>query len=362
MTSGSEDFTSASLNALEAIEAPCDLIFNRESRLIQDKPSAPPEDSAAPLLHPTSHTDPAVPPHASSRSSRTRGLARAPPPPPKRLLFIRNTATSPPEIAKLACAQCARSDFSNLQGLLNHCRLRHQVEYGSHDECVQSCAVLVPDAERDWVVANGVELAGISLPSLKRLFEIAVGAGGRANLPTFANQAPPVILKAEPTEAPEIPSSNQPSEDHPPAPSSEPSALVTRTLGLHADTPALAPFLGKTFKRRCINVRGDEDDYVNIELSLDGLIPQCKKTWRKPYTHRNVARKELDEVPPLPEHTPTAAKEKMDEQVHHEASTDVVASLQERSSLTPGLLGTRFHMTARVQVADYSLYVPPSKR
>ncbi|OBZ68770.1 hypothetical protein A0H81_11329 [Grifola frondosa] len=143
------DFCNAALDALDAIEAPCDIVYNREIRLA-------PKPIILPLLPPASSftSAPETVQTASSRSSRLR-IPRAPPPPSKRLLFLRNTNTNPPAIAKLACPDCSRSDFSNLQ-------------------------VLVHEEEREWVVANGTELGGISIPSLRRLFEIAVGAELRA--------------------------------------------------------------------------------------------------------------------------------------------------------------------------------------
>ncbi|KAI0372264.1 hypothetical protein BV20DRAFT_1051008 [Pilatotrama ljubarskyi] len=356
VTSRSEEFRSASLDALDAIEAPCDLIFNRELRLtpqpLRPIASAAPSSNLAPA-------DAAAPPTSSfSRSSRTRGLPRVAPAPRERLLYIRNTATDPPEVAKLACHVCSRSDFSSLQGLLNHCRLRHQIEYGSHDECVQSCAVLVPENERDWVVACGIEVGGVSLPSLRRLFEIAVGAGERVTLPT--GKPPGQPLKTDPvhqeTAAPAA-AQEVKEEPHPEPP--HPSAHVTKTLGYHADTPALAPFLGRAPKKRCINVRANEDDPVDIEDTAGGSGLHRKPMWRKPYAHRNVARKELDEVVPLSELTSNAPAELVDESGKdnklHEPEGKGEAALQMLS-------GTRFHINARVQVADYSLFIPPSRR
>ncbi|TBU53670.1 hypothetical protein BD310DRAFT_829673 [Dichomitus squalens] len=344
---GSEDFRVASLDALGAIEAPCDPIFSRENRL------------ALPLPPPNTPPPPAAPPEPPqnlTRSTRTRGVSRVPPPPPKRLLFLRNSTTSPPEIAKLACPQCARFDFSTLQGLLNHCRLRHQLEYGSHDECVQRCAVLVPEEEREWVVQNGIEVAGISLPSLRRLFEIAVGAGDSARLPPLPGSSK--------SAAPAQPPAQSDVNDEPGAPSAPDvrddaaalSTTVTRTLGYHADTPALAHFLGRAPKKRQIHVRAKEDDPVDIEDVSAGSGLQPRRRWRKRYVHRNVARRELDEVVPLSELQTNA----IDESVHgHEAQGP---QAEGHPSSLHTLAGTRFHIAARVQVADHSLYIPPARR
>ncbi|RPD62519.1 hypothetical protein L226DRAFT_330040 [Lentinus tigrinus ALCF2SS1-7] len=355
-TNGSGSFREAALDALDAIEEPCAFIYNRESHLAP--PPVPPLANIPPsVVPPTDH----LLSRTSSRSTRTRGLARPPPAPPKRLLFLRDTSTNPPEIAKLACSVCSRSDFSNLQGLLNHCRLRHQLEFGSHDECMQSCAVLVPEAERDFIVANGIELAGVSLPSLKRLFEIAVGAGENVKLPEILKSpAPQVKMEASDSPLP-VPSEAVPSQSPPPEPTPPPatqsSSHVSRTLGYHVDTPALAPFLGRAPKQRQINVRADEDDPVDIQGSSGSSGLQARSMWRKPYNHRNAARKELDEVVPLSD-LPATIDEKPDE---GDGEGEEHAAKGERSRLQM-LSGTRFHIAARVQVADYSLFIPPKRR
>ncbi|KAI0632214.1 hypothetical protein C8Q77DRAFT_1158877 [Trametes polyzona] len=357
--SRSDDFRSASLDALDAIEAPCDLIFDREVRL-------PPQP-----LRPLVNTGPSLPstepaslPSAYSRSTRTRGPPRAAPAPRERLLYIRNTATDPPEVAKLACHVCSRSDFSNLQGLLNHCRLRHQIEYGSHDECMQSCAVLVPDNERDWVVACGIEVGGVSLPSLKRLFELAVGAGDRVVLPTrkpspaMSTPAQGETVKEEAVPSTETKAASE--QPQPPKEAPESSAHLTKTLGYHADTPALAPFLGRAPKKRCINVRANEDERVDIEDMSGGSGLHRQRVWRKPYAHRNIARKELDEIVPLgdiPSNTSDAQPEPAREISGQSDGTEV-----KDKSVLQTLSGTRFHINARVKVADYSLFIPPNRR
>ncbi len=351
---GSDEFRTASLDALDAIEAPCDLLFNREIRL------------APPLLHrPTSIPPPPILPSAEpstlplpnlpSRSTRTRGPPRAAPAPRERLLYIRNTATDPPEVAKLACHVCARSDFSSLQGLLNHCRLRHQIEYGSHDECMQSCAVLVPENERDWVVACGIEVGGVSLPSLRRLFEIAVGAGEGVALP-MRKSSPTVAPRPEAAHEGPLASARTLTANEEPKEIPQPSAHVTKTLGYHADTPALAPFLGRAPKKRYINVRANEDEVVDIGDISAGSGLHARHVWRKPYAHRNVARKELDEVVPLstlPNNI--RAQDRAPESKAGLEETDGKAS-----SALQMLSGTRFHINARVKVADHSLFLPPS--
>ncbi|CDO74440.1 hypothetical protein BN946_scf184972.g7 [Trametes cinnabarina] len=347
-----DDFRAASLEALDAIEAPCDLIYHREVRLAPQPIRPPPPANAT---QPDSATSPLT---STSRSTRTRGLPRAAPAPRERLLFIRNTSTDPAEVAKLACPVCARSDFSSLQGLLNHCRLRHQIEYGSHDECMQSCAVIVPDTERDWVVAAGIEVGGVSLPSLRRLFEIAVGAGDKVILPTrkpSPSVPAPVTAETDREQAPILADTKkEPSEDV-----AQEKAHITKTLGYHIDTPALAPFLGRAPKKRCINVRVDEDEPVDIEDVSAGSGLQNRRIWRKPYAHRNIARKELDEVFPLSELPSNATSQQDANDTPQEESANHNAGRKDSSALQM-LSGTRFHINARVQVADYSLFLAPN--
>ncbi|KAH9841474.1 uncharacterized protein C8Q71DRAFT_884337 [Rhodofomes roseus] len=330
----SSEFRAAALDALKAAEEPSKPLFDRELFPIDGRPPRPPA---------TSSID-APPPQYPSRSnaSRARGLPRAPPHPAKKLLFLRNTNTDPPEIAKLACLDCGRSDFSNLQGLLNHCRLRHGREFGSHDECVQSCAVIVPEKERDWVVANGMELAGISLPSLRRLFEIAVGAGDKVRIPG-------------PRKEPEQPSVAEDKTDtEKTVQMRETITEVTKTLGFHKDTPALAPFLGREPKKRLINVYEDPDEVLDIldESGVPANSLVARKGWRKPYSHRNIARAELDEIPP------EQPAEPPDD--HDERSQDQTPVANGTSAM--GIASSRFHIVARVKVADSSLWIPPERR
>lgn len=103
-----ENFRATSLDALDAIEAPCDLIFNHENPLVPIPTPRPASDDPPPP-HPST-ADPPQMLRVGSRASRTRVFARTPLAPPKRLLFLRNTTTTPPEIAKLACPRCSRFD------------------------------------------------------------------------------------------------------------------------------------------------------------------------------------------------------------------------------------------------------------
>ncbi|KAI0771409.1 hypothetical protein BC629DRAFT_767729 [Irpex lacteus] len=168
-------FQDSVVTALEAVEESCNVLHNQNLRVAL-APTSTPAIAANPTPAPS-----AVPeeiPVTSAYSTRRGGTRRGPAAPPRKLLYLLNRTTHPPQTVKLACPDCGKSSFSSLQGLLNHCRLSHSREFGSHDECVQRCAVLVEtEEEQAWVIANGSEVAGIGIPGLKRLFELAVGGG-----------------------------------------------------------------------------------------------------------------------------------------------------------------------------------------
>ena len=333
-TGDDDDFQAAALDALRVAEEPSKPLFDREVLEVERPPISPP---------PVSSTEPPLHPRNVTRGTSSRARDRGPVQPARKLLFLRNTNTDPLEIAKLACPDCARSDFSNLQGLLNHCRIRHSREFGSHDECIQSCAVIVPDEERDWVVASGTELGGISLPSLRRLFELAVGAGDIVRIPGLRKESEPTRDTATAGEA------------HMDVLQTEPGASteLTKTLGYHKDTPALAPFLGREPKKRVINVYDDPDELLDILDDSAGPTNSlaARRGWRKHYSHRNAARAELDEV--LPNSAEHPVVHSPNDHPHCQTPAEF------GSSAAVGVTSSRFHIVARVKVADSSLWIPP---
>jgi ADA HAT complex component 1 len=48
---------------------------------------------------------------------------------------------------RLYCAQCGHSNFSNTQGFLNHCRIKHNQVFKSHDQAAIACGVPVDGNE-----------------------------------------------------------------------------------------------------------------------------------------------------------------------------------------------------------------------
>ncbi|TFY82298.1 hypothetical protein EWM64_g1713 [Hericium alpestre] len=332
---GSTEFQTAALEALDVLEAPCRPFFDRELR-IPSGPIARDIPFVPPVTHPATATFINKPDTRRSRQRPLLGLGRAP---VKKLLFLRNSSIAPGALAKLQCLDCHRSDFPTVQGLLNHCRLGHQRDLGSHDECIQQCAVLVPEEEREYVLENGTELSEGNLPSLRRLFEIAVGGG----------QVPRTVVPVPPSSE-EAAAQQQPRE--PTQPTEQASTLLTRTLGHHIDTPALAPFLGRTPKRRCIKVYA-EDEPVDI---LGGAVPAHQtqkergKHWRMAYHHRSRARPALD-LTGRPDEDGAQAL----------AGMNTEAGIP-RTPMPLDAAGSRFHILARVSITDRSLWLPTDRR
>ena len=312
-------FQHAAVDALQVAETPLLPILSRESRF---PPHFTPE--ATPTPPASSSTNPYARPY--TRLARLRRSPSSIRPAPQHL-YIRDSSTS--TIARLACPDCSRGDFPRVQSLLNHCRIQHAREFGSHDECIRGCAIQVPVDEEAWVIENGSELRNVSLPSLRRLFEMAVGDVGSPSEISPVNNASSVREDVNPEHIAisgrETPQSST---------STHKSTHLSRTLGHHADTPALAPFLGRAAKRRNISTY-DENAPVDI-VGRSHVVPQRRK-WRMPLTHRSRARPALDLM--IPVETP----------------------LPPTPHVVPVTQGTRFHIVARITISDRSLWIPIGK-
>lgn len=53
------------------------------------------------------------------------------------------------QFVKLVCNNCQRSDFSSVQGFLNHCRIAHKIDYKSHESAAQDCGRPLEEHEQD---------------------------------------------------------------------------------------------------------------------------------------------------------------------------------------------------------------------
>ena len=352
---GANEFQDAALEALDAIERPCNLILTREPLFASaGEPSA--DDCVTPGLAPQLIRDTIdssrQAQHPSRTSSSRQRIIRNPISNVK-LLFIRNTAVSsdPPgspsqsesnvDVARIQCPDCGRWDFSNLQGFLNHCRIRHQREYGSHDECIRECSVLVASSERDWVLQNGTGITGVGIPSLRRLFEIAVGK--KTSLfpspkPEPSSDQDSFTIKRE-----EDPLGGDPDTE---------GTHLSRTLGVHKETPALAALLGRRPARRQIRVF-NEDELVDIE-NCDGSSGSSRR-WKMTYSHRNLARPELEvdldlTSDILSKPSPLIGNTESGGEYRCEAVPDAGR-----------FVSTRFHITCRVMITDRSRWLLPGK-
>lgn len=65
----------------------------------------------------------------------------APPAPAKDPLLHKRSTDG--QWVRLYCAQCGHSNFSNTQGFLNHCRIKHNQVFKSHDQAAIACGVPV---------------------------------------------------------------------------------------------------------------------------------------------------------------------------------------------------------------------------
>ena len=243
-------------------------------------------------------------------------------------LFIRsaNIATArntvpESEFLILKCPVCLRTTFTSLQGLLNHARISHVLEWGTHEECVQACATVDPDFNLQDGIEVGVGASGI-LPGLRTLFEMAVGPSRREG----TGESTPTLGDDYPT-----------------------SSHLTKTLGLHEDTPALAPFLGKEPIRRGIKYVYEQDEQVEVCTPIQNTTVRAVRAGVRFVQRGDVSRTEKMEV--ASETGVDASSAKEDPSECDGNSEDI------RSQPAIGAATTRFHFTTRIVVTDRSLSI-----
>ncbi|KAK2463497.1 hypothetical protein APHAL10511_004583 [Amanita phalloides] len=294
-------FQSAANDAITSIESQCNILFD----------------------YPLS-----VPPRADPRHGRLaprlkHGSPRISPP---NFLYIRSSALDSTkdedEFCLLRCPQCLRTTFTTLQGLLNHARIAHRLEWGTHEECVRACAVLEPNLDMGAGAEVGLGPAGI-LPGLRSIFQMAVG--------------------------PQMNLSSTYSLDG--AKFQQPNHL-TKLLGLHEDTPALAPFLGKSPLRRGIKV-DEPDDIIDIN-SFE--YPGARSRWRSPLSSRNTQGTQ-DWVHDPHEDVTLVRATKEDDMKY-------LPAIDHRSTRINTFLNStsRFHFNTRIIVTDRSHWILPDHR
>ncbi|KAG5220821.1 hypothetical protein IMY05_C4509000300 [Salix suchowensis] len=211
----------------------------------------------------------------------------------QKFLYIKPSEAGEAGLLILKCPACLRTSFTSLQGLLNHARLAHKIEWGTHDDCISACAV-VNDKE-DPAIEYGIEVGGTlsAQPSLQRLFRSALRD----------QVAPQDILPAGATLTTTL-EERTAEGNHNVAHQDSISTHISRTLGFHAETPALAPFLGKTTTRRGIKAWNELED-----IDVYGGIESPKWTHRtgRVLTARNKASLVEDAdstASPAPDDTP----------------------------------------------------------
>jgi ADA HAT complex component 1 len=93
---------------------------------------------------------------------------------------------------RLYCAQCGHSNFSNTQGFLNHCRIKHSLVFKSHDQAAIACGVPVDINESgNPVTATEPVSTPASTPAVTFLGPITPGIVH----PLAAQPAPPKQAK-----------------------------------------------------------------------------------------------------------------------------------------------------------------------
>ena len=114
-------------------------------------------------------------------------LGETPAPAPKVDPLLHKRSTDG-QWVRLYCAQCGHSNFSNTQGFLNHCRIKHNQVFKSHDAAAIACGVPVESAE----VANPVAATEpASTPAATPTVSFPVPATPGIVHPLASHAAPP---------------------------------------------------------------------------------------------------------------------------------------------------------------------------
>jgi hypothetical protein len=182
---------------------------------------------------------------------------------------------------------------------------------------------------------NGTEITGVGIPSLRRLFEIAVGK----ETSLFPTPEP------KPSSDQDTITIGQKGDIIAGGPRVEGTHL-SRTLGVHQETPALVAILGGRAARRQIRVF-DEDEPVDIE-NVD-RFPKPHRRWKARYSHRNHARPELEVSLDWSKPAPIG-----NTGGRNDDRCEVISN-------TGAFESTRFHITCRVVISDRSRWLSPGK-
>ncbi|KAF2809769.1 uncharacterized protein BDZ99DRAFT_36173 [Mytilinidion resinicola] len=164
-----------------------------------------------------------IPTAGKSRNSRTstgamrfQSLGENPAPVPKVDPLLHKRSTDG-QWVRLYCAICQSGQFSNTQGFLNHCRIKHNQIYKSHDAAAVACGVPVETDELGSIIPPSEPSQ--SVPTTPAVGFVGSASNGfihpliRSNAPTTARNVLPRLApsaSAPPVSSPAISGSQTP--------------------------------------------------------------------------------------------------------------------------------------------------------
>jgi ADA HAT complex component 1 len=218
-----------------------------------------------------SFTDtPAVGKSRNSRTStgamRFQSLGENPAPVPKVDPLLHKRSTDG-QWVRLYCALCASGQFSNTQGFLNHCRIKHNQIYKSHDAAAVACGVPVETDDLGSVIPPSEQAQSVPpTPLAGFVGSVSNGFGHsliRSNAPAPAPVVPPRLL----------PSAAAPARSEDAVSSGTQSPLAQSPFVPSPQTPYMNALLQKrgfpgTYKN-IVDIARTRVDFSSIETSDD---------------------------------------------------------------------------------------------
>ncbi|CAK4026563.1 Hypothetical predicted protein [Lecanosticta acicola] len=164
------------------------------------------------------------------------------------------------QLVKLVCKDCKRSNFSSIQGFLNHCRIAHKVDYKSHDQAAVDCGQLLEEHEMASLPPEA-QAVSAPKPAPTRSASLAIMPPHRSGLVHPLNTSTGIITPS--TTAPHTPASAVPAISV-----STPPASTNKPLKPSGQVPRLSAWFAKN------NVGGDLDHAAalakeKVDLSND---------------------------------------------------------------------------------------------
>lgn len=208
-----------------------------------------------------------------ARTSRTstgtlklQALGENPAPAPKIDPLLHKRSTDG-QWVRLYCAQCGHSNFSNTQGFLNHCRIKHNQVFKSHDQAAIACGVPVDTNEAGTPVtateptATPAATPAISFPA-----------------PTTAGFVHPLIR----ANAPELAKDVHRDFDKPREPTRAKASAKSTNFSASPSTPHLNALLQKqgleVDLKQMVETARTKVDLDALETSDDDLVDSAMQT------------------------------------------------------------------------------------